>query len=525
MRSRLWLLIGFLLLLTGIRFWLSASLELSPDESYHYQWAQHPDVSYYRNGPGIALAILAGTSLFGPTEFGVRFLSPLLGFGTSLLVYLLGRKLAREKVAFWSVVGFNLLPLLNVESVHLTVDSLSIFCWVAALYLFWLAIERSPRFSIFWAAAGAVVGLGFLCKYENALELVSILLFLLVVPKYRGELRRPNFYILLACFAPFLAPPILWNLQHAWLGLDQWTGQALLNAFFAIRFSRLVESFSLQLALYSPLLLIGLLIALFGSIRKAFQNSKICLLLTFSWPVLLLYVILSLHQVSDPAWTAPAFVGLGILATHYWLQIASQRVLISGLCLAALILSALQASLAMNPNLVRTIGIPLPYDRDANSGTKGWRTIAEAVDRFRADFETRLGTKVFLIGKEYQTSSMLSFYLKDKRSAGPGHPPVYIPESQDIQNEYSFWPRYDEFVEADPSSQPDTTFTEEAGVNPFIDRTALYITDRSEASPPQNIQSAFTRWELVAVYELTRKDRPLHQVRIFACYQYQTLPL
>ena len=89
---------------------------------------------------------------------------------------------------------------------------------------------------------------------------------------------------------------------------------------FTIRFSHLSESFFNQLALYSPLLLVGLLIALFGSIRKAFQNSKICLLLTFSWPVLLIYVILALHQVSDPAWTAPAFVGLGILATHYWLQ-------------------------------------------------------------------------------------------------------------------------------------------------------------------------------------------------------------
>jgi 4-amino-4-deoxy-L-arabinose transferase-like glycosyltransferase len=525
MSARLLLLIGFLLLLTGIRFWFGATLELSPDEGFHYQWAQHPDVSYYRNGPGVALAILAGTSLFGPTEFGVRFLSPLLGFCTSLLVYLLGRKLGREKVAFWSVVGLNLLPLFNSESVHLTVDSLSIFWWVAALYLFWLAIERSPRFSIFWPASGVVIGLGFLCKYENAIELVSALLFLWVVPKYRGELRRPNFYLLLVCFAPFLAPPILWNMRHDWLGLDQLTNQALLNALFTIRFSHLSESFFNQLALYSPLLLVGLLIAFFGSIRKAFQNSKICLLLTFSWPVLLLYVILSLHQVSDPAWTAPAIVGLGILATHYWLQTAGQRALVGGFCLAGLILSALQASLAMSPNLVRTIGLPLPYGLEANSRMQGWRTIAEAIDRFRADFESKLGAKVFLIGNQYQTSSMLSFYLKDKRSAGPGHPPVYIPESQDIQNEYSFWPRYDEFVEADPSSRPDTTFTEEAGVNPFMDRTALYITDRAEASPPQNIQSAFTRWELVAVYELTRKERPLRQIRIFACYQYQTLPL
>jgi hypothetical protein len=120
---------------------------------------------------------------------------------------------------------------------------------------------------------------------------------------------------------------------------------------------------------------------------------------------------------------------------------------------------------------------------------------------------------------------MLAFYLKDKRNEGPGHPPVYIPESQDIQNQFSFWPRYDAFVEADPSVQRDTTFTEEAGVNPFIDRTALYVTDRPEASPPQNLQSAFTRWELVTVFELERHDLPSREIRIFALYQYQTLPL
>jgi 4-amino-4-deoxy-L-arabinose transferase-like glycosyltransferase len=525
MKVRFFLLLGFLLLLTGIRWWFGANLELSPDESYHYLWAQHPDVSYYSKGPGIALAILAGTSLFDSTEFGVRFFSPLLGLCTSILVYLLGRKLSREKVAFWSVVGLNLLPLFNLESTFITVDSLSIFFWAAALYTFWLAIERSPRFSIFWPVTGLVIGLGFLCKYENALELLSILFFLLIVPKHRNELRRPNLYLLLLCFAPSLAPPILWNLQHEWLGAEQLTNQAILNALFTIRLSHLGESLGAQFALYSPLVLICLLIALFGSIRKAFQNSRICLLLTFSWPILLIYVIIAFHQESDPSWTAPALVGLAILATQYWLQAANHKVLVRGFCIAALIVSGLQTSLGMNTHLLRMIGISLPYDLAPISRVHGWKTIAESIDKFRAEFENKLGTKVFMIGNEYRTASMLSFYLNNKRSEGPGHPPVYIPESQDIQNEFSFWPRYDEFVEADPSLERDTTFTEEAGVNPFIDRTALYITDRPEPGPPQNLPSAFTRWELVAVYELKRDDLPFRQIRIFACYQYQTLPL
>jgi hypothetical protein len=156
---------------------------------------------------------------------------------------------------------------------------------------------------------------------------------------------------------------------------------------------------------------------------------------------------------------------------------------------------------------------------------RGWQTIAEQIGGLRAEMEDKLKTKVFLIGNKYQTASMLSFYLPEKRVEGPGHPPVYIPESQDMQNEFSFWPRYDEFIEADPSTKQSTYFSEQEGVNKFIDRTALYITDRPESAPPHNLQGAFNRWELVAVYELQRRNLPLREIRVFACYEYQTLPL
>ena len=47
---------------------------------------------------------------------------------------------------------------------------------------FWLALERSPNASWFWPLTGLLVGLGFLCKYTNAFELVSIVLVLALVP-------------------------------------------------------------------------------------------------------------------------------------------------------------------------------------------------------------------------------------------------------------------------------------------------------------------------------------------------------
>ena len=93
----------------------------------------------------------------------------------------------------------------------------------------------------------------------------------------------------------------------------------------------------------------------------------------------------------------------------------------------------------------------------------------------RNDLEAKLGEKLFLIADARDRASEISFYLRDKRVEGPGHPPVYIPESQDMVNQFSFWPRYDEFVELKPGMQrPDgEVYTEENGINLFVGRDAL----------------------------------------------------
>ena len=67
----------FLVLLTGLRLAYIGRVELTPDEAYYQMWSERLDWGYYSKGPGVAVAIRAGTALFGPTEFGVRFLSPL----------------------------------------------------------------------------------------------------------------------------------------------------------------------------------------------------------------------------------------------------------------------------------------------------------------------------------------------------------------------------------------------------------------------------------------------------------------
>jgi hypothetical protein len=525
MTARFWLLLVFLLALTAVRLFLATHYELAPDEAYYYLWSQHPDICYYSKGPGVAMAILASTSIFGRTELGVRFLSPLLGLGTSLILYFLARHLYREKVAFWTVIGLNVLPIFNVGAIVMTIDPLSIFFWAAAIYTFWLALERSPAGLWLWLVTGLLIGLGFISKYTNAFQLLSVFLFLLMVPKHRRELVRPGFYLLLLGFLPFLLPPIIWNQQHEWITLAHLSLRGGLQKPFAVNLASFARFLGGQLGVYSPLIFIAFLMALFGSIRKAFQNTKVCFLLAFSWPVLITYLILALKQPGEPNWTAQAFVSLGILTTSWWLNSARENRAVTVLCVAGLVTAAFMTVIALDLDLLRVAGLRIPYRIDPSSRLRGWQTLAEQIEKFRSEFERKLGEPVFLIGNKYQTASMLSFYLKDPRIEDPGHPPVYIPESQDIQNEFSFWPRYDEFIEPTDKTNPSSYFTEQNGVNPFINRTALYITDHGDGSPPQALQNSFTRWELVAVFQLERRELPLREIRVFACYQYQTLPL
>jgi hypothetical protein len=520
-----WILFSFLLVLTCARFVWDANSELLPEEAYYYLWAQHPNVCYYSNGPGIALSVLSGTSLLGRCELGVRLLSPLLALGTSLLLYFLARRMYRERIAFWLVIVLNLTPLFNFGASFMTLPSLSLFFWTAALVSFSLAVHENPNRLPFWALTGFLIGCGFLCDYANAFQLTSVFIFLIAVAKHRREFRRPGVYVLFGIFCLFLAPPIIWNVQHDWIGLVPLSSEAEAHKHLPARFAALFQFVGHQLIVCSPLFFIAMVTALIGSIPRAFRSSKVSFLLSFSWPILLIGLIAIFEHLTQPSWIALGFVSLSVLAVAWWLDVPPQNRILQIAGVVALAIAGASSLLALDADALRTIGINLAYSSDSSGGLHGWKTATAEIERFRNSFEQKLGEPVFLIGNRYQTSAIVSFYLRDPRVEDPGHPPVYIPESQNIENEFSFWPRYDEFVEPADKSEINSLFSEQSGVNPFINRTAHYITDSPDETPPQNLQNSFTRWELVDHFQVNRRNEPSHEFRIFACYQYQTLPL
>ena len=150
-----------------------------------------------------------------------------------------------------------------------------------------------------------------------------------------------------------------------------------------------------------------------------------------------------------------------------------------------------------------------------------------ALEELRAQLETAAGEKFFLIADQRDRASEISFYLRDKRITAPGHPACYLVESQAIENQFSFWPRYDEFVgQASIASTPaDQTYTEEKGVNLFTGQSALFVQDAGHKNPPHNIRAAFASAERVANIAVRRFGKVVRNWDVYLCRNYRTLPL
>src|SRR6266576_1837714 len=265
----------FVAALTAIRFSLLATTDLSFDEAHYWMWSERLAPAYFSKGPGIAFAIRASTAVFGATEFGVRFFSPVLAAATSMLLFYFASRLFSATAGLWAVIGLNATPIFNIGAVLMTIDALSIFFWMAAMFTFWLAVEKSPSFSWYWPVTGLLIGLGFLCKYTNAFELISVLPVLALVPRLRREFKRPGVYLLIGMFILCTIPPIVWNAQHAWSTLAHLRSRGNLDRGFGFHPAEVLSFLGQHFIVYSPLLFLALAWGVIASWRRISQQFKV----------------------------------------------------------------------------------------------------------------------------------------------------------------------------------------------------------------------------------------------------------
>jgi hypothetical protein len=318
----------------------------------------------------------------------------------------------------------------------------------------------------------------------------------------------------------------LWNARHAWITFVHLRSRGGLNESTGFHPTALLLFLVEHLVTYSPLLFLGLAWAVGANWRRAQRNFKLLYLFWFGAPVFALYFLLSINRAGAPNWDCLAFLSLGPLAALYWQERSQAASGVQRWAAAALFLGLLMSVIALDTDPLRSLGLHFPR-RDPANRLRGWKSATVEVEKLRADFETKSGEKLFFIADERDRASEISFYLHDKRIEGAGHPPVYIVESQDLQNQFSFWPRYDEFVEQSPRvvPSPNEIYTEENGINPFVNRSALYMQEGSKEHAPHNIRAGFQSTERVATIQVRRFGELIRTWQVFLCRNYRTLPL
>ncbi len=80
--------------------------------------------------------MMTSYELFGVNEFAARFWSALLGIGTVLMTYGMGRRLFDDSAGFWAALSLAPALMFGVASRAATPDAVLIFCSTLAIYLY-----------------------------------------------------------------------------------------------------------------------------------------------------------------------------------------------------------------------------------------------------------------------------------------------------------------------------------------------------------------------------------------------------
>ena len=352
-----WLRLGYVLIalifFAKLAYLAGGVIELSEDEAYQWLWSKHPALSYFSKPPLIAWTQWLGTQLWGDTELGVRFFSPVIA---ATLGILLLRFFAREvnvRAGLALVLIINVTPLLAVGGTLLTVDPLLILFWTAALLAGWRAVQPGGT-TCHWLWTGLWMGLAFLAKYSALYQWLCWAVFFALWPPARAHLRRPGPWLALVINLLCMLPVLVWNQQHDWITLAHVASNGKLNSAWHPQWKFPAEFLGLTIGLLHPVFFVAAAWAAItfwrrdrraaqldtterrspirrggdanlepaGSETGAPARRRALLLFFFCMgaPVYLFHLLYTIHSRVFPNWIAPAVLPLFCLMVVYWEQ-------------------------------------------------------------------------------------------------------------------------------------------------------------------------------------------------------------
>jgi 4-amino-4-deoxy-L-arabinose transferase-like glycosyltransferase len=284
------------LIVTALRAIFDATLPMTGDEAYYWEWSRRLAAGYVDHPPAVAF-VAAAFAWLGQTTFAVRLPFVLCGLGTAIFAAGAANVLTGDRRAGWiAALAVSLAPMMIVAFGMVSPDGPFALFWALSLYC--AARAFRGRSWQWFALLGIALGLTLLSRFF-AVALVCGIIAAACAKPYRTLLPSVVLSVLVACavWSPFL----FWNASHHWISF---TFALLARHEPQYSFGRPVLIYVLGAIGFSPgLWIAATLVAL---------RPKEPLILWTALPLCVVFLLLALRESVEIYWFIGPFISLAI---------------------------------------------------------------------------------------------------------------------------------------------------------------------------------------------------------------------
>lgn len=457
------------------------SIGLGPDEAQYWTWSNHLDWGYYSKPPAIAWQIYAGTFLFGPTEFGVRFSSLVIGLLLPFSVYYVANRCGlRPSTCFWAGATMGLCPVGIMASFLATTDGGFVLFWTLGFAL--LASSVDTRCKPHYLAMGFCILLGALFKWTAFTLWIVVVISAYFYPHLRSRWLIVG--VLISLIGLF--PSVVWNNYHDWATFRHvWSTNIVgeqAGAWMPFR-GNFIDFLGAQFALFSPVYFVLYLLSLATIWKQRFRvPHSVAFCGWVSAAIFTTYISIALFKKMQGNWCIyaypPAIVALCWYACD-WLRGGRSWLFVGSV--ASCLLTTVALSIPTLQAHKEKASLPIPYSLNPFRHNIGWQQLEPELRAAGYD-----PAADFLFSQRYQTVAVLSFYSEAQKQA------YFFNLDGNRRNQFSYWPGMGE---------------QQLGKDGFF----VVIEDRSEAEEPIGPKARTLRARLTPYFKqvLFHGRRPL----------------
>lgn len=374
--------ISIALLILAIRIlWLYSNLlPLYPDEAQYWYWSNNLDFGYYSKPPIVAWAIWLGKNIFGESEFGIRIVSPITHFITSIVIFLIGTNLRpKTQLGFYSGILYLSLPAVTISSGIISTDPFLLLFWSLTL-LFFIRATGTNDFK-YWIFAGIFFGMGMLSKYSMGMFLVSAFAYLCWRNRSLKFLMNYRLWIAMIIGGLVFLPNVLWNLQYGMVSF-QHTGDLVSSANeFNLKPHNFLIFLIAQLGIFG-IFLFPLLGYIAYKWRLWDMRPEYQMLASFTYIFLVIITLIATVAKAHVNWAAPTYIAGVILVSLFCLEHRKERWLRYSLIFNVIIL----IFITIHQPLMNHLGIKLNRKNDIFYRMRGGDLLGEQVKAIHANY-------------------------------------------------------------------------------------------------------------------------------------------